>query len=97
LSTWTETERKGLTGHIASKDTEPKSYESGTPSNSAGKDWREGNDAAVTGVKDQGQCGSCWSFGSLGALEGVWKIAGNNLTSFAEQQLVDCAGIQEGW
>lgn len=96
LSTWTKTERKHLTGYIPSKDSEPKTYESGTPSNSTGKDWREG-DEAVTGVKDQGQCGSCWSFGAMGALEGAWKIAGNNLTSFAEQQLVDCAGIQEGW
>lgn len=55
-------------------------------------DWRLKN--AVTPVKDQGQCGSCWAFSSTGVLEGAYALKYSNLTSFSEQQLVDCDYIK---
>jgi len=52
-------------------------------------DWRDYG--AVTPVKDQGQCGSCWSFAATGSAEGVYQIGNSQSVSLSEQNLLDCA------
>jgi len=57
-------------------------------------DWRDHN--AVTPVKDQGQCGSCWAFSATEAIESAWILKGHatpSTVNLAPQQIVDCDTI----
>ena len=59
----------------------------------------------VTSIKDQGDCGSCWAFSALGAMESALKKKTGTETDLSEQELVDCAsddvygnaGCNGGW
>jgi len=57
-------------------------------------DWVK--NGAVNPIKNQGQCGSCWAFSTVGALESAYKISTGKLYSLAEQQLVDCDQYNDG-
>ena len=57
-------------------------------------DWRSNN--VVNQVKDQGQCGSCYAFSAVQAIESAWAIKNGTLHSLSEQQIVDCDKVDSG-
>lgn len=62
-------------------------------------DWRapdRNRPAAITPIKDQGQCGSCWAFSSTEEVESMWILSGHSEAILAPQQLVDCDMVDLG-
>jgi hypothetical protein len=99
LSDWTVEERATLLGYNGPQELDPANATILPTANDASVDWR--TKGAVNPIKNQGQCGSCWAFSAVCAMEGHHQIATGNLVSLAEQQLVDCdstcAGCNGGW
>ena len=65
-----------------------------TDLNKESVDWRKS--FKVSSVKNQGDCGSCWAFSSVGAVESAWAIKHNVLYNLSEQELIDCSSENHG-
>jgi C1A family cysteine protease len=83
-----KTQKKNTTEAESTENATKKANTTATPLPKS-VDWRSAG--AVAQVKDQGQCGGCWSFSASGALEGLHAIKNKKLTSFSEQQMIDCS------
>jgi cathepsin F len=100
FSDYTQHETKRMMGAKPGQiDAEEASISNAVPDWTTGVNWVTAG--AVSGVKDQGQCGSCWAFSSTGALESAHYLSSGSMLLFAEQQLVDCVrtcmGCNGGW
>lgn len=79
-------------GYKASKNSQTKLYKYSGFQIPSSVDWRK--EGYVSAVKDQGNCGSCWAFSAVAALEGQhFKMTGNIL-DLSEQNLIDCSEKQ---
>jgi len=83
-------------GYIPKKDAvaNKKNIVKSTPSADVPTAWDWRSQGAVTGVKNQEQCGGCWAFASTGLLEGALFIATKQLVGLSEQDLLDCSDAE---
>jgi len=102
FSAMTEDEKKQYLGlNVTGHDENPLYVASSGFKAPAEKLWTE--EGSVTEVKNQGSCGSCWTFGAVGGLETRYQQKSGKLRNFAEQEYLDCVyegsrnGCNGGW
>merc|ERR1712054_605252 len=91
---YTPEERSAMNGYKADLKTNFNYPELPTDNLADSVDWR--SKGAVTPVKNQASCGSCWAFSSTGSMEGAHFLASGKLESLSEEQLVQCSTVNSG-
>ena len=76
-------------------DSDGTKLEVNKPCNKESIDLNWATAGAATHVRNQGSCGGCWAFSTVGAVEGQWVINGHPLTALSEQELISCARIMD--
>lgn len=89
---WTNLEYRRMLGYVRPENVETAEMapEDGPYFDSI--DWVK--KGAVNAVQNQGQCGSCWAFGTIGTVEGAHFVSTGKLLKYSEQELVDCCHDQ---
>jgi C1A family cysteine protease len=96
FSDWTADERANLTGYIPEDiEEEVQQVEETEYTGPVDYDWRVYLKSMKVS-KNQGGCGSCWAFSTIGSIEARSELAGYGFISLSEQQLVDCVEHSNG-